>query len=231
MSKKTTISIIALLVLALIAGVSLGCKRKQEKAKVAEKPATITQEASSQPATQQATQKLLPENVIKMDVEAQNNHDWQSYLAIRTAKPGPPENRNDLMILKKKYPQNITMENVERAQLVGIKSLPSSFVGGLTRIDKYLDLYGEIRAYYVGIDYKLKQEKRHLYNGVNYRLYILGQEKGNWVIVEASEAPVHRMIEAGYGFGTPEEKTALRIQEERQRTGKFINAQGEIIPD
>jgi len=35
-----------------------------------------------------------------------------------------------------------------------------------------------------------------------------------WVIIEASEVPVHRMVEAGYGFGTLEEKTALRIQEE-----------------
>lgn len=52
MSPKTTISIIiALLALALIAGVVLGCKRKQEKAKVAEKPITITQEPSSQPVT------------------------------------------------------------------------------------------------------------------------------------------------------------------------------------
>jgi len=123
------------------------------------------------------------------------------------------------------------IENIEKAQLVGIKPLPLNLAGGLTRIDKYLELYRQIRAYYVGIDYKLKQEKRHLYNGVNYRLYILGQEKGNWVIVEASESPVHRMIEAGYGFGTPEEKIALRIQKERERTGKFINAKGEIIED
>ena len=232
MSKKTTISIIiALLALALIAGVGLGCKRKQEKATVTEKPTTTTQGPSSQTATLPATPKPLPESVIKMDVVAQNNHDWQSYLAIRTAKPGPPENRNDLMILKEKYPQNIMMENIERAQLVGVKSLPLSLAGGLTRIDKYLELYSEIRAYYVGINYKLKQEKRHLYNGVNYRLYILCPEDGNCVIIEASEAPVHRMIEAGYGFCTPEESTALRIQEERQRTGKFINAQGEIIPD
>jgi len=56
MSKKTIISIIiALLILTSIAGVVWGCKREQEKAKVAEKPTTTTQEASSQPATPKAS--------------------------------------------------------------------------------------------------------------------------------------------------------------------------------
>jgi len=56
------------------------------------------------------------------------------------------------------------------------------------------------------IEYQLKKENRAFYNGVNYRLYVLAAEEGRWVIVE--EAPVHRMVEAGYGFGTPEEKIA-----------------------
>ena len=74
MSKKTKISImIALLALALIAGVVLGCKRKQEKATVTEKPTTTTQEPSSQPATQPATPK--PSGEPKSD----SMGSWETY--------------------------------------------------------------------------------------------------------------------------------------------------------
>ncbi|MDI6602582.1 MAG: hypothetical protein QME57_00480 [Patescibacteria group bacterium] len=170
-------------------------------------------------------------DIIKTDIVAQNNHDWPTFLSIRTAKPGPPENRMDYEVLREKYPENDFIQNIITARLVGIKALPPSLVAGLTRMDKYLELYGEVKTYYVGIEYQLKKENRAFYNGVNYRLYVLGPEEESWVIVEAFEMPVHLMIEAGYGFGTEEEKIALRIQQERQRTGKFINARGEIIEE
>ena len=170
-----------------------------------------------------------PVDVIRADVTAQNNHDWSTFLAIRTPKAGPPENRNDWIKVRNINPEADIMKNIVTVQLAGIKPLPFSLAEGLTRMDKYLDLYSEVRAYYVAIDYRLKEENRSFYNGVNYRFYVLASEEGNWVIVEASEAPVHRMIEAGYGFGTPEEMTALRIQEERELTGKFINPKGEVI--
>lgn len=170
-------------------------------------------------------------DIIKTDIAAQNNHDWPAFLSIRTAKPGPPENRMDYEVLRKKYPENDFIQNIITARLVGIKAFPAGLVAGITKMDKYLELYDEVKTYYVGIEYQLKKENRAFYNGVNYRLYVLGPEQESWVIVEASEMPVHLMIEAGYGFGTEEEKIALRIQEERQRTGKFINAKGEIIEE
>ena len=74
MNKKTTISIIiVLLALALIAAVCLGCKRKQEKATVTEKPTTTTQEQSSQPATQLATLKPSAKK------ESYHMSDWKTY--------------------------------------------------------------------------------------------------------------------------------------------------------
>jgi hypothetical protein len=161
--------------------------------------------------------KLLPEDVIKMDIAAQNNHDVQLYLDIRTTKVGPPENKNEVKSLMEKYPDVNIFQNVETAKLVGIKNIPLSYslYAGLTSsLPEYRELYSDFRTYYVAIDYKLKQEKRHFYNGVNYTLYVLGLENGEWKIVSVSVMPVHMIIEAGYGFGTPEEQTALEIQKE-----------------
>ncbi len=74
MSKKTTISIIiALLALALIAGVVLGCKRKQEKVTRTEKHTTTIQEPSSQPATQPATPKPSAKKSSNL------MSDWKTY--------------------------------------------------------------------------------------------------------------------------------------------------------
>jgi len=47
---------------------------------------------------------LTSEEVIKADIIAQNNHDLSTYLSLRTTKVGPPENRNEIMILREKYP-------------------------------------------------------------------------------------------------------------------------------
>ncbi len=61
MSKKTTISIIiALLALALIAGVVLGCKRKQEKATETEQPAVTTDVPSTSQTKSTTTKNNLP---------------------------------------------------------------------------------------------------------------------------------------------------------------------------
>ena len=172
-----------------------------------------------------------PKAVIEADIIAQNTHDLSTYLSIRTTKLGPPENRNDIKMLRKKYPQYDILQNAVKTQLVGIKSIPISLAGSITKIDKYFDLYSKIKAYYVAINYQLKKENRYFYNGVNYRLYLLGLENGHWVIIEVSHLPIHQMIEAGYGFGTLEEKKALKIQERRERTGEFIDLEGKKITE
>jgi len=87
----------------------------------------------------------------------------------------------------------------------------------------------EIEGYYVAIEYQLESENQYIYNGVNYRLYLLALKEDQWVIIQISHIPIHRMIEEGNGFGTSEEKIILKIQKGRECTGEFINPKGEII--
>ena len=43
-----------------------------------------------------------PEAVIKADIASQDAGDWETFLLLRTSKPGTPENRDDIALLMKK---------------------------------------------------------------------------------------------------------------------------------
>ncbi len=184
---------------------------------------SVSRDAPSSAATNPA------EAVIQADIAAQAAHDAASFLNLRSAKPEAPENRNDWANLRRKYPADDFIENILTARLIALKPVPLQVAAGLTHMAEYLQTYGDAQAYYVAIDYRLRKEIRAHYNGVNYRLYVLAPEEGQWVIVEASEAPVAQMVKAGLGFGTPEEQVALGIQSERVRTGQFTDPQGHVI--
>lgn len=170
-----------------------------------------------------------PESVIDADILAQNNHDWSRFLQLRSANPKAPENVRDWTMLRAKHPENDFMRNIVSAKRIGIHELALVAAAPLTRLGEYLALYGEVKVFYVGIEYELKKETRAFYDGVNYRLYVLAPEAGRWVIVEASEAPVRRLVEEGYGFRTAEERDAESVQLERERSGRFYSPRGALI--
>jgi len=155
---------------------------------------------------------LTPEEVIKADIIAQNNHDLSTYISLRTTRVGPPENRNEIMILREKYPEYDILQNINKAELIELKEIPFYLIGNIRKMEEYITLYSQIKAYYVCINYYLKSKSQYIFNGVNYLLYILIFEKGNWLIYEISEPCLNQIIEAGYGFRTLEEEKALQIQ-------------------
>jgi hypothetical protein len=157
-------------------------------------------------------QTLAPEDTIRSDITAQNSQNWPSFLSLRTKISGPPESRVDWIKYREAYPENDLLANITSARLVELKPIPVNLdlVGVYTKKSELLGVYDELKVYYVGIDYRVKEEKNGFYTGVNYRLYLLTPEDEQWVIVEASVAPVDQIIKAGYGFGTPEETTTLQ---------------------
>lgn len=171
----------------------------------------------------------LPEAVILQDVEAQDAHDWEKFLSLRTTVVEAPENRDILALFIEHNFKCFPLANVVSAELIGVKEIPYELASIWTAMDEYAKFYEDVAAYYVAISYTVKQETKYIYNGVNYRLYILGVEAGRWVIVEVSVPPIHLITEAGVGFGTPEEKVAMWIQLLATRTGVFLNPKGERI--
>jgi hypothetical protein len=147
-SKKITISIIiAVVVLALVGGVSL--INRGEQGGIAETGQTS--------ATKEGTisKKLPPPDVIKADVFAMNTHNWELFLDIRTQK-NTPENREGWISLVKRTPraQANIMQNVISTDLVGIKPIPFELAGPSRQVRNFQN----IKAYYVGINFQVNEE-------------------------------------------------------------------------
>lgn len=170
-----------------------------------------------------------PETIIAEDIKAQQNHDLNAYLSLRTNNSISSE---QIDVIKNTSKDGLNPE-VEQAKLVGLKQLPEKLAEEVAghSMDLYITAWPDVRAYYVAIDYKLKKETRWYYNGVNYRLYILALDNNKWVVVEASMAPINQIVKTGNGFGGNDESKAANIEKNRVKTGKFTNLKGDIIED
>ena len=161
--------------------------------------------------------------LIAREVAAQHNRDWNDFLAIRATMDGAPENARVRAALRAEYD---FLREVIAARVIAVREIPNDFSA---RAERYREFYAELKTYYVAIDYQLTRESRAFYNGVNFRVYVLGRVESRWEIVESSEAFVRQIVDAGWGFGTREEQIALHIQDARWRTGAFINPHGRVI--
>lgn len=168
-----------------------------------------------------------PETVIAEDIGAQQNHDLNTYLSLRTNNPLSSEQ----IEVVKNANRDVIAPEVVQAKLVGVEQLPEMVAEGVAghSIDLYDTVWADVRVYYVAIDYRLTTETRWYYNGVNYRLYILALDNNRWVVVEASMAPINLIVRAGYGFGSNDEAKAAALEDYRAKTGQFTDLQGNVI--
>jgi hypothetical protein len=120
--------------------------------------------------------------------------------------------------------------NIQSARLVELKRLSADIAGAYVNLDSYVSEFGDAQVFYVGVDYKVKQEDKYHYNGVNYRLATLVPEEGQWKLVEFSNAPVENLVTDLQGFGSFAESEALRV-DRAHRKGLFINPAGKILED
>ncbi|MEJ8546199.1 SpoIID/LytB domain-containing protein [Brevibacillus borstelensis] len=118
--------------------------------------------------------------------------------------------------------------NVKSAKMVDMKELSDEIAATSTDIDYYRSQYDTVATYYVATDLLVHEEDKYHMNGVNYQLYVLAKEKGEWRILEVSDAPVENFVEWGVGFGTKDEKSLAKVYKERQK-GIFLNRKGNTI--
>ncbi len=144
--------------------------------------------------------------IIQQRIDTWKSEDIEGYTSLLTSYPAP-ETREDI---KKLLKNQGFSPNITEGTVVGIKELPFDLVNTFSSIANYSYHYKETKKYYVAIDYEfIGEENNYIKNGVNYYLYIFGLEDDGWFIIEASSIPVHNVVNAGYGFGTPEEKSLL----------------------
>lgn len=166
------------------------------------------------------------ENVIYELLSAMNDHDISRYIETQCE-----ENKTDFERFftgRDWEKDDAGVMCVENAALYEIKELPLDIASSYTSIYKYEEIYNDLKAYYVGIDYKVKNESRYFFNGVNYDLIILGKENDEWKIVEESDAPVESLTLTKYKFGSSAENKALEIVNARL-DGIILNGEMQVI--
>ena len=166
--------------------------------------------------------------IIAKDILAQNNHDTTTFLSLRTDTCGA-QNRNVFRTLWRQEPRSNFMLDLISAELVDLKRIPLKVARNFFQLETLTKCYHQLACFYVAIDYHLKRETTYMYDGTNYRLYILGLHKDRWFILEASQAPIESLRRWGYGFETEQEKEAEKIQVLKQKTGKSFDLQGKQI--
>jgi hypothetical protein len=144
-------------------------------------------------------------NVIYQYASAINNKDWDTLvnLEVSASQTGLKE------FLSNPNNQNQGILSVKSAKIKEIKQLPNEAVNDLFNFDDLQAKYGTIYSLLVGIDYKVAQESKYYYNGVQYDVLLIGQDNGKWKIVDGQDAPLEVLVPKGYGFNSGDEQTAL----------------------
>ena len=149
------------------------------------------------------------EDVVYESVKAVDQHDIDGYVSLQC-----DENKADY----EKFFRSLDWDKdndgimcVDAASIYEIKEIPVNAADAFTSAYKYKEKYDDLAAFYVGIDYKVNNESKYFFNGVNYCLMIAGKENGEWKIVEESDAPVEFLSETQYAFNSSAEEKALEI--------------------
>ncbi|WP_434656163.1 SpoIID/LytB domain-containing protein [Thermoanaerobacterium thermosaccharolyticum] len=166
------------------------------------------------------------QTVVNLLVDSINKGDWKTYVDLQANinREGIQGFINDADNAK----NGLGIFNVKSAKIKEMKALSDDVVAQLTNLSQYKQQYNEVQAYLVGIDYRVKKENKYFFNGVNYILVVLGKEADNWKVIEMSDAPLEILIPAGYGFGSEDEKEALKIIKARIN-GDIVNKEGKLI--
>lgn len=130
-----------------------------------------------------------PKAVINKLFTSINQKDWDTYVDLHA-----DINKNNYIRFlnnpaNKKNEQ--ALFNIKSAKVEEIQLLPDILVSGITKLFQYKENYSEVQSYLVGIDFKVKNENKYHFNGVNYRLIVLVKENNEWKVIEMSSFPMH----------------------------------------
>ncbi len=171
--------------------------------------------SSSFAATQSSSDA---KDVVLKLITAINNQDWNAYVSLQSM-----ENKATYLSFFSNADNKLNqvgLFNIKSAQLKEIKEITPQSIAMYANITGYQEKYSELAVFLTGIDCTISQEDKYHFNGINYRLIILGKEFEQWYILEMSDAPIESLLSLGLGFGNNSERTAL------QTKSKLMNLSG-----
>ena len=138
----------------------------------------------------QTTNIDLLENIIRKDVQAQNDRDIETYLSLRLKGSNTPEDQE--IYLKLKNNTDFVFNRIKSAKLIDLVELPEE-IGAKIISYKYFQDFSDVKIFFATIEYSLLFEDKYLHNGSSYRLYVLGKNNDNYSIIQLSEAPLYEL--------------------------------------
>lgn len=128
---------------------------------------------------------IKSKNLIEKLIYYEDNKMWNEYPDIWVNEE--KEIYKNLFSDNKFFEEKRGISCVESAKLASVEHINNNDV--IRYINDYKDIYENINAYLVGINYKVSTVSSSFYNGINYRLVLTGVEDNKLKIVCVSEAP------------------------------------------
>lgn len=172
------------------------------------------------------SKKNIP--IIEQYMSAINTQDWQ--LFKQCYSPDIQKLYVDFPTpqLEKTQQGILSLNHIE---LYEIKQIPVDYALIIEPRFREIDLnpYSNIRAFYVGFNYDVKEENEFFYNGVSYKFILIGLLNGKETIVGEEDAYyMDKLISDGYAFNSDAEAKAQKIIAQRKK-GYIVNFDGKIL--
>jgi hypothetical protein len=166
--------------------------------------------------------------VVKTYIDSIDKKRWNELLKLI------PEDRKEFwaefLSNKENEKNNLGVLNVTSAKIKEIKLIPEDGMKKIMSLEKYKLNYSNIESYLVGIDYRVKSENTHYFNGIRYEIFIVGWNNKNPYVLADLDAPLENIVPNGLGFNSPDEKKALKIIKEKYK-GRYLNNKGELLEE
>jgi hypothetical protein len=162
-------------------------------------------------------------------IQAINNQDPNQYMTYFT-NSNQEAMKGFLSINTSNSSSASTFFKEKQAKLIQIKELPKDvdiIAAGISpRENLNMD---NTRVYYAELFFKVDNEGKWLYNGVNHRIIVVTDEDGNWKIVRLSVPSMEYLKDTGNGFNSKDEDTAINIEKALETNGTVLNMKGAVI--
>lgn len=126
------------------------------------------------------TNSIDMEEFVADVVAAENENAWEKFASYWC-----DEKEEEIITLE----DNVGVKSVETAELVYCNVLDNEVAQQYIDVEDISGNVQEIAFCMVGIDYTVSEVTKFFYNGVNYRVMVLGKENDTWKIYERVDAP------------------------------------------
>lgn len=134
------------------------------------------------------------QSIIRELVCVENSHQWDKYPDLWCEEER--EFYKNILFDEKFVNERNGILCVDSAELYSIEQIDNIKVESVIEDYLYSDRYRNVQSYMVGIDYRVDEVNNSFYNGINYRLIVVGEENFEIKILAVMELPEY-LLDSG----------------------------------